>query len=99
MNRYIEELVKGGLGNIIDKHVDEEIMEDSFYNDVMEGAQVTKEKLEETLNEEQKALLEDYIACIFSANARVSNISYLVGLKDTIKFMSGIGLFNDSAKE
>lgn len=47
-------------------------------------------KFIDTLTEEQKNIFEDYIACIMSANERACNLSYLVGARNTIQFLSEV---------
>lgn len=85
---YINELIEIGMGSVIDMSIDKIVMEDEIYRKDIKDSEEIFEKLADTLSQEQKNLLDDYIACIMSANARVCNLTYLIGAKNTIRFLS-----------
>ena len=41
---------------------------------------------------EQKMFVNDYIACMKTADDRYADISYAAGVKDTIRMLSAVGL-------
>ena len=89
MKEHIDSLIYAGLGSVMDKNIDEEIMTDDVYNGFMKKAEQSQGELNRTaLSEEQKELLENYESSILSANERACNLAYLTGLKDTVLFMS-----------
>ena len=53
----------------------------------MKDAEEIHDRLCDSMTPEQKGIFEDYIACVMSANQRACNLSYLVGAKNTIRFM------------
>ena len=44
-----------------------------------------------------KTIFEDYIACMMPANERACNLSYLVGARNTIQFLSEINAIKDDS--
>lgn len=87
MDNYISELIEIGMGNVIDKCVDGIILEDEVYKKDMKDAEEIHDRLYESMTPEQRGVFEDYIACMMSANERACNLSYLIGAKNTIRFM------------
>lgn len=99
MKKYINELIEIGMGSVIDTSTDRFIMEDEVYRIDSQSATEIQEKLINTLTNEQKNIFEDYIACLMSANERACNLSYLVGARNTIQFLSEINaLKNDASR-
>jgi len=85
---YINLLIERGLGNFIDRRTDEELLKDDMYIQMMEQAELIKERLYETgLCETQAKLFEEYIATVFDASERACRISYMTCLKDTVRFL------------
>lgn len=84
MPKNMDELIELGLGTFIDAAVDMELSDDEIYLKDMADLEEIKEKLDKTLDKEQKRLMEDYAACLFSVNAHVSHIAYLTGVKNTM---------------
>lgn len=85
---YINELLDIGMGAVIDMSADKIIMEDEIYRKDVNDSEEIFDKLVDTLSQEQKNLLDDYIACMMSANERACNLTYLVGAKNTIRFLA-----------
>lgn len=85
---YISELIEIGMGAVIDMSADKIIMEDEIYRKDVKDSEEIFDKLVETLSQKQKDLLDDYIACMMAANERACNLTYLVGAKNTIRFLS-----------
>lgn len=90
MQKYINDLIEIGMGSVIDMSIDKVIMEDEVYRIDNQNASEIQDKFIDSLTEEQKNIFEDYIACVMSANERACNLSYLVGAKNTIQFLSEI---------
>ena len=53
--------------------------------------------IELNLCNDDKMVIDDYIACLQSSWARFSDLSYMAGIKDTIALFSYLGLLNDEA--
>lgn len=97
MKNYISELIEIGMGSVIDTSTDKFIMEDEVYRIDSKNAYEIQERFVDMLTTEQKTIFEDYIACIMSANERACNLSYLVGARNTIQFLSEIDAIKDDS--
>lgn len=94
MSKIIDELIKAGLGNVIENNIDKEILADEIYAQDMRDAEEIQARFDTLgFTKEQKAIIGDYIACIFSAHARACDIAYLVGAKDTVILLSELNAF------
>lgn len=76
------------MGNIIDMSVDDVILKDEIYQKDQKVSNRLYEKFVSMLTEDQKVIFEDYLASVMSANERACNLAYLVGVKNTIQFLS-----------
>ena len=95
MKNYINELIDIGMGAVIDMTTDRVIMQDEVYQKNQSDSQTILEQLTDTFDEPQKQLFEDYIDCTMSATERACNLSYLVGVRNTIQFLSEINALKD----
>lgn len=87
MDEYINELIQIGLGNVIDLSVDEYIVKDNVYQGNMTEAGKILDKIRENLSEEKQTLLDEYMDYIMNANERACTLAYLIGAKNTMKFI------------
>ena len=97
MKNYINELLEIGMGSVIDMSADKVIMEDKTYKKDIKDSEEIYNKFIDLLTTEQKTIFEDYIACLMSANERACNLSYLVGARNTIQFLSEINAIKDDS--
>ena len=97
MKNYINELLEIGMGSVIDMSADKVIMEDETYKKDIKDSEEIYNKFIDLLTTEQKIIFEDYIACLMSANERACNLSYLVGARNTIQFLSEINAIKDDS--
>ena len=97
MKTYINELIEIGMGSIIDMSADRVIMEDEVYRKDIKDAEEIHDRLYDSMTQEQRDIFEDYIACVMSANERASNLTYLVGARNTIQFLSEINAIKDNS--
>ena len=63
------------MGSVIDMSIDKVVMKDEVY----------RYSYRRTEN-----IFEDYVACLMSANEWACNLSYLVGARNMIQFLSEI---------
>ena len=87
MDNYISELIEMGMGNVIDLSADKYITKDEIYQNNMEKAGCTLDKFKGNLSSEDLELFEEYMDYIMNANERACNLAYLVGAKNTIRFV------------
>ena len=97
MKKYINELIEIGMGSVIDMSADKVIMEDDVYRKDIKDAEEIHARLYDSMTQEQRDIFEDYIACVMSANERASNLTYLVGARNTIQFLSEVNALKDDS--
>lgn len=98
MRKYISELIDIGMGAVIDMSIDKVIMEDELYLNHMKSAKEIQKKFDDLgFTEEQKDMVEDYIASIMAANERACNLTYLIGARNTIQFLGEINALKDDS--
>lgn len=100
MNKFINKLLENGLGNIIDKDMDKLVYEDKTYQqDSNDEKELEKRYDDLDLSKQERILINDYIACIQTTNARAVELAYIAGIRDIIKFLNGLGLLKGSTKD
>lgn len=93
MNKLIEELIKKGMGNFMDRSRDALAWADETYlNDRRDEKELEKRYESLDLTQGQKKVINDYIACTLSSNQRYADISYMCGVKDTVSLLVSLGL-------
>ncbi len=93
MNKLIEELIKKGMGNFMDRSRDALAWADETYlNDRRDEHELERQYGNLDLTKEQRKLINDYIACTLSSNQRYADISYMCGIKDTVSILVSLGL-------
>ncbi len=50
------------------------------------------------MDSEERILINDYIACLLTREQRMEELSYMLGVRDAIKFLNAIGLLKGSKK-
>ena len=93
MNKLIEDLIKKGMGNFMDRSRDALAWADETYlNDRRDEHELERQYENLDLTKEQRKLINDYIACTLSSNQRYADISYMCGIKDTVSMLVSLGL-------
>lgn len=93
VDKFIEDLMEKGLGQLMDKSRDEIMAMDEIYGeDCRREEELERRVLILDLTEEQKVVIHNYLECVRTSNHRYADISYIAGVKDTIKFLVALGL-------
>ena len=93
MNKLIEELIKKGMGNFMDRSRDALAWADETYlNDRRDEHELERQYENLDLTKEQRKLINDYVACTLSSNQRYADTSYMCGIKDTVSLLVSLGL-------
>ncbi len=93
MNKLIEDLIKKGMGNFMDRSRDALAWADETYlNDRRDEKELERRYENFDLTKEQKKVINDYVACTLSSNQRYADISYMCGIKDTVSMLVSLGL-------
>ncbi len=93
MNKLIEDLIKKGMGNFMNRSRDALAWADETYlNDRRDEKELERRYANLDLTKEQKKVMNDYVACTLSSNQRYADISYMCGIKDTVSMLVSLGL-------
>lgn len=92
MNKLIEDLIKKGMGNFMDRSRDALAWTDEIYlNDIKDENELAQ-RYNLDLTKGQRKVINDYVAYSSTANHRYADISYMCGIKDTVSLLVSLGL-------
>lgn len=98
MEQLINKLIDMGMGQLMDKSRDELIASDETYqSDTDAEGDLEQRYMKLDLTENQRMIINDYIACIKTANGRCCDVSYMAGIKDTVTMFTYLGLLKNEA--
>ena len=93
MNKLIEDLIEKGMGNFMDVSRDILAQADEIYlNDRKDENELEQRYESLGLTREQRIIVNDYIACASTVNHRYADISYMVGIRDTVTMLVSLEL-------
>ncbi len=93
MNAFIEELLETHLGHIIDKSKDKLILEDeTLQQDEKDLSDLEQRYTALNLAKSDRLIINDYIACLQTVEHRSLDLSYLAGVRDTVKLLHSLDL-------
>lgn len=96
MEQLINKLIDMGMGQLMDQSRDELTTSDETYqSDTNAEGDLEQRYMNLDLTENQRMIINDYIACMKTANGRYSDISYMAGIKDTVTMFIYLGLLKD----
>lgn len=96
MNDYINELLEMHLGNIIDKSRCELIRSDETYmQDEKDLSELEQRYTSLNLANADRLVVNDYIACMQTVEHRNGDLSYLAGVRDTVKLLHSLGVIKN----
>lgn len=93
MNNLINDLLKKGLGNFIDRSRDALIWDDEIYQKCSREEDETEEKcLNMGLTKEQEKIIKKYVSDIRATEHRYADLSYLAAVRDTVGMLVSLDL-------
>lgn len=93
MEDIISKLIERGLGNIMDKSRDPLILKDEIYLQDSKDLSELEDRYEALdLDKHDRMIIDDYFACAESVRARINDLSYIAGIRDTVLFLNELGL-------
>lgn len=99
MDKFLDKLVERHLGILMNESRDKLALSDKLYKqDLKDSKELEKSYNAIPLDDKARILINDYIACLMTREHRMSEISYLAGIGDTIKFLNAIGVLKGSRK-
>lgn len=100
MNKFIDDLMKKGMGNYMDRSRDELMWDDEIHKKArMEEDEWEKKVKDLGLSKEQEKVIDKYISSIFTVTQRYADISYMAGIKDTVGLLVSLGLVKGTELE
>ena len=91
MDKFVNALLETHLGNIIDKSRDELIMNDeTCKQDEADLNELESRYMSLNLARADRLLINDYIACMQSVDHRNADLSYMAGVRDTVKLLHSL---------
>lgn len=93
LNKLINDLLKKGLGNFVDRSRDTLIWDDEEYQKCSKEEDESEQRcLEMGLTKEQEKIIKQYVSDIRATEHRYADLSYLAGVKDTIMVLVSLDL-------
>lgn len=99
MDAFVNELLETHLGNIIDQSRSELIRADkTCMQDERDLSELEQRYTALNLDRADRLVINDYIACIQTVEHRSCDMSYLAGVRDTVKLLHSLGVIKDFEK-
>lgn len=96
MDKFVKKLVKNHLGAFMDKSVDALALADEDYkNDLADSEELEKRYESLNLEDKDRIIINDYIACLMTREHKMRDIAYLAGVADSIKLFNELGAIKD----
>ncbi len=96
MDNLINKLIQENLGNIMDKSRDALLLKDEIYiHDNNDKKALEKRYDSLRLDEKDRIVINDYIACKDTISSRIADLSYIAGVSDSIKLLNSLGLLKE----
>ena len=97
MEELIEKIIDSRISDVIDKRTDPLLLEDEEYQqDCTDLDNLETRYMKLDLPISLKRIIDDYIACLDTANCRANDIYYMAGIRDAILFFNKAGLIKES---
>lgn len=99
MEQLIDKLIETGTAQFMDESRRELLMSDEIYLKDESDEKDLEQRYESlSLTKEQRMLVNDYMACMRSADARCSDISYMAGMRDAVRILKSMGALREEAE-
>ena len=96
MENLLEILNRYDVENLIDTSRTKLLLKDSVYlNDIKDLCELELQYENLALPFYQRALINDYIACMQTVQARVNDCSYIAGIKDAIRILHSLDMLKN----
>lgn len=93
MKKLLKRLEKIGVEHFMkDTRQDLALSDKAFLRDKADETALEQRYEKLDMPKQQRILVNDYIACVKTAGSHYAKISYLAGIKDTIRILDHLGL-------
>lgn len=100
MDKLIERLIDNGMRRFMDLSRDELARVDKVYQYDCKDAEELEQRYESLfLSKRQRMVINDYIACTATVSHRYADISYMAGIRGTVRMLVSLGLIKDIGME
>lgn len=97
MDKLIERLIDNGMRRFMDLSRDELARVDKVYQYDCKDAEELEQRYESLfLSKRQRMVINDYIACTATVSHRYADISYMAGIRDTVRMLISLRLIKDT---
>lgn len=96
MDKFVNGLLEMHLGNIMDQSRDELTLADERCKQGERELRVLEKRyMDLNLGETDKKLIDDYTACLQTVDQRNADLSYIAGVRDTVRLLHSLDLLKD----
>lgn len=100
MDKLINWLMKEELGRKVEKNREKLYLSDETYKqDRADEEELEKRYNALVLYRNDRMLINDYMACMRTADSRSEELAYLAGIRDTVKALQKRGLLKEAEKK
>lgn len=93
MEAFFEELMNKGIGRLMEKSREQLLEKDEiFLRDKKDSRELEQRYMELDLTQQQRIIIQDYIACIQTTGNRYGDISYMAGVRDAVRMFFDLDL-------
>lgn len=93
MDKFINKLLETYLGSAIDRSRDELTLADETCKQNERNLRILEERyMSLNLDKDDRMLIDEYITCMQKADHRVADLSYIAGVRDTVKILHSLDL-------
>lgn len=99
MQDLINRVLEDGMWKVIENSTDELLINDEVYQQDRKDLADLEDRYEALdLLRHDRMIINDYIACMNTANNREKEMAYMAGIRDTLTFLSQSGLLKKTEK-
>lgn len=93
MENYVDELLKLYLGSLADESVDQMALEDEeLLSAEAEVTRIDEQFMAMDLAADDRMVVDDYLEALQAADNRRAELSYIAGVRNTIKLLHSLNL-------
>lgn len=97
MEWLIEKLMNQSMGSFMDESRFRISQKDETYQkDEHDLGEIEKKFIALNLPEDHRRVIEDYIACLQTADSRYADLSYMAGIEDAVSLLKTLNLIKNN---
>ena len=97
MDKFIEELIEKGMGQLMDQSRDELMDLDKIHKEDSRREEEAEQQVRSLgLTEEQESVIDHYLDCMKTCNHRYADVSYMAGIRDTVRLLVSLNLLKEA---